>query len=149
MLNPTTLNGWGNILMYQWDLYLQRNPLGLALLNLDYYDQLSNSPHLPKFHSEFEDDYMMFRFGMQTLDLMLRDIDHYRFEPIHLALSALIIVIGLTFNIFSLHELRSSFKTKNDWSFVYRKYLCNLDIEFSHMVINFVEFHCHIRVPEL
>jgi hypothetical protein len=32
-MNPTTLNGWANIFMLEWDQYVSENPLDLSILD--------------------------------------------------------------------------------------------------------------------
>jgi hypothetical protein len=47
LLNPITLNVWVNAYMQKWDWYMEENPLGLALLDIDYYD--NGIARFPKF----------------------------------------------------------------------------------------------------
>jgi hypothetical protein len=39
----------------------------------------TETKRIPKFNTENQDDYLMFRFVMQTLDLMTLDADHYNY----------------------------------------------------------------------
>lgn len=48
----------------------------------------------------------MFRYVAQTIDLMLLDVDSYKYDPRCLALSSIIVVLGLTFEIFTLSDLK-------------------------------------------
>lgn len=180
LMNPTTLNGWMHIYMVEWDRYSHDNPLGLDMLdqNAPKYSQLgfeSNSndqmrqllrePHrrLPKFQSDDHDDYMMFRYAAQTVDLMLLDVDSYRFDPRCLSLSSIIVVLGLTFEIFTLQDLKralygqsviltprqakkllSSHKHQDQRqpNFIFDNFIANLEVEFAHLIAYYAHFYC-------
>ena len=79
---------------------------------------------------------------------MLLDEEHFDFELRHLALSALIIVLGLSFQVFTLPELGDNLKIYG-FNFIYDQVLSNLEEEFSHMVVNFCEVYCEIRIKDL
>ena len=146
LLNPTTINAWANFYMMKWDTYLQENPLSLSLI--DSSSSQNSQKRFPRFQSDNHDDYLMFRYVMQVLDLMTLDIDHYQYEFRHLAVSAIVMVLGLTFQVFSLADLPPPASKEGNY-FIYDRILGNLDIEFSHLVINFVESFCDIRAPDL
>ena len=74
---------------------------------------------------------MMFRHVMQILDLVQLDIEHYKFDHENLVISTLILVLGLTFEVFTLSDLQLHS------TYIVDYVLNNLDIEFSHMIINF------------
>ena len=50
--------------------------------------------------------------------------------------------------MFSLADLPPPASKEGNY-FIYDRILGNLDIEFSHLVINFVESFCDIRAPDL
>lgn len=113
----------------------------------------------------------MYRCAMQALDLMTLDIDFYKYDARHLAVSSIIVVLGLTFKTFTIEELRKAIFGANvshvrhpmsqkgkqipikastpRANYIYEHVLSNLDIEFSHMVISYCETFCDIRVPDL
>ncbi len=74
---------------------------------------------------------MMFRHLMQTLDLMMLDVDFYNHEPRNLALSALLLGLGLNFDFFTLETL-------NDSS------LFTHDSPFGTMLSHFTETACSL-----
>lgn len=73
-LYPVTLNFWANYLIAQWDLYVTSNPLGFPILNFDLPGEA------PTFKSESMEDYHRFRSFMQIIDLLVLDLNTFRYE---------------------------------------------------------------------
>jgi hypothetical protein len=92
-LYPTTLNYWANYYMAKWDIYAKSNPIGYRLL-CDSIAEDDDSPRsypneIPFFKTDNMEDYNRFRSVMQTVDMLLLDVDSYRFEKLELIAACL------------------------------------------------------------
>ena len=73
-LYPITLNYWGNYFMAKWDIYAKANPAGFTILNQEI------PGGIPLFKSDNIEDYKRFRSVMQILDLLILDLNSYKYD---------------------------------------------------------------------
>ena len=72
---PVTFNYWCNYFMAKWDIYAKENPFGFNILN----SEMTNGKP-PLFKSDDIDDYKRFRSVMQVMDMVVLDVNIYRFD---------------------------------------------------------------------
>eukprot|EP00347_Sterkiella_histriomuscorum_P005956 403354617 len=181
LVNPPTLNYWANYYMMLWDQYAQQNPLGLfilqpsintdleSLLQIDEQSKIQKA--IPLFKSDDNKHYLNFRHVMQTLDLALMDIDHYYYDPRHLSIASIVIILALNFNKLKLDDIinlieQQKYQIQNQSSTlqqnqqqsnyqpnllnnIYESIVCQEYDEFSHLLINFIETSCDVRVTDI
>ena len=87
-INPPTLNRWANLYMIMWDVFSNTNPFGLEILEQD------TEGDTPMFKRENIEDYTRFRSVMQVIDLILMDINCYKYDKRELVASAIYLVLG-------------------------------------------------------
>lgn len=75
MVNPPTLNMWGNWFMSQWDIFVASSSNDLALSFADSFDRL------PQFKQPDEISYALFREFMQIIDLTILNVASLQAEP--------------------------------------------------------------------
>ena len=78
----------------------------------------------------------MFRHMMQTLDLMTLDLDSYNFDPRHLALSSILLILCLNFKHITI-------ETMNDITFF------KDDSAVASMMSHFIVSQCNIPIPTI
>ena len=78
----------------------------------------------------------MFRHLMQTLDLMTLDLDSYDFDQRDLALSALLIGLGLNFDYFTIETMKDI-------------NIFKVDSPFTNMIAHFIVSSCYIPNPTI
>ena len=74
-LYPVTLNYWCNYYMVKWDVFARENPFNLRILQTGV-----NGGRLPLFKSDDIDDYKRFRSIMQVMDMLVMDVNVYRYD---------------------------------------------------------------------
>lgn len=57
------------------------------------------------FKSDYNEDYLMFRVTMQALDFSVLDIEYMKHDPRFLAITSIVISLGLSLKTFNRHQI--------------------------------------------
>ena len=88
--------------MMLWDQYSDENQLGLSILDPHQINIDNSNLVIPKFKSDDNKDYLNFRHVMQVLDLAFIDLEHYLYDPRHLCIASIVIILTLNFKKLTL-----------------------------------------------
>ena len=98
-LYPITLNYWGNYFMTKWDSFSTANPFQFGML-------VQEMPgDIPLFKSDRVEDYQRFRGLMQILDMIVLDLNSFRFDKKHITASAIYFQLGLFYRVFNREQI--------------------------------------------
>eukprot|EP00347_Sterkiella_histriomuscorum_P010633 403375523 len=148
-LYPTTLNYWANYYMAKWDIYAQSNPLGFRILQDQSDQDDDDSPRsypaeLPLFKTDSIEDYRRFRSLIQTVDLLVLDINSYRFNKLQLVASALYFQLGLHYKVFSRQQIAGMPDVSTLLIFIEQQ-----GHEYVHVMQHFIQCYFGLQIPEI
>jgi hypothetical protein len=137
-VNYQSMAFWANLVTKKWDDFSQ-NFIEKYSYDLTLYFKVNFK--LPKFRSENKEEYLLFRYYFQIIDLITLDLNYLQFGDKSLCLTVMYLLLGLYLKIFDLTAVIKSFSSFNYMN----EHLC----EFNKVYNKFLNYYIGCEFDEI